>query len=150
MLSGRTGGVLLVRRFCRDDWDWVQEWFRDPVLDQELGPLDDEWLEHVLTDPGSAELVVIRESEPVALVGCVWGPIEHTVSDIAVPRSLRRSGVGSLALRAVLTWRGHPPVSRWVAYVHPSNPAAFGFFTEQGWKHFGIDDGMHTFRLVLT
>ncbi len=142
------GAALLVRRMVRNDWSWVQAWFEDPVLDRELGPLDEEWLEHVLTDDGGVQLVVEAPSgEPFALVGCVWDAdgLEHGITDIAVDPMRRGQGLGRDAVDAVLRWHGHPATARWIAFVDPENTPAFGFFTALGWTYTGRDDLMERF-----
>ncbi|MBU2694430.1 GNAT family N-acetyltransferase [Pimelobacter sp. 30-1] len=111
--------VLLVRRLERPDWAWVQAWFADEVLDRELGPLDTDWLDHVLAD---------------------------VLADPAVDPARRRTGVGAEALTAVTAWPGHPPAEGWIAFVDPDNAPAFAFFAALGWAHEGLDDAMHRFR----
>ena len=39
---------IQLRSVRRDDWEWIQKWFQDERLNNELGPIDEEWLEHVL------------------------------------------------------------------------------------------------------
>ncbi|OBC12092.1 acetyltransferase [Mycobacterium sp. 852013-50091_SCH5140682] len=132
----------------RRDWQWVEQWFRDVELDQRLGPLDEEWLEHVLSDREGVQLVVESVSgTPVALVGCAWDPagFEHGITDLAVCPWTRRTGIGQRALKSVLEWHGHPPATRWVAFVDPDNHAAQAFFSAIGWNPAGIEDGMHRF-----
>lgn len=139
--------ALTVRRLTREDWPWIRSWFEDPVLDRELGPLDEEWLEHVLADIEGVQLVVMDEGEPVALVGCVWDldGVEHGITDIAVDPSKRGVGLGSDAVDAMLAWPGHPESARWLAFVDPENSEAFRFFQALGWTHTGRDDLMERF-----
>ncbi|MGB3476393.1 MAG: GNAT family N-acetyltransferase [Mycobacterium sp.] len=140
---------LRVRAVVRADWNWIAEWFRDPELDRRLGPVDDEWLDYVLSDHDGAQLVVERDTgQPVALAGCVWdrSGTEHGITDFAVDPRLRRSGIGTQALTSVLTWVGHPAAKRWIAFVELDNSAAFNFFSAIGWDAQGIEDGMHRFH----
>lgn len=140
-----------VRPLVRADWPWVQAWFTDATLDRELGPLDEEWLEHVLADQEGVELVVTDGAgAAVALVGVAWDPDgeAHGITDLAVDPGRRRAGLGGHALAVVLAWPGHPPAAGWVAFVDPDNAPAFAFFTRQGWVHDGLDeDEMHRFHL---
>jgi GNAT superfamily N-acetyltransferase len=141
-----------VRRFARPDWPWVRRWFEDETLDRELGPLDTEWLEHVLAERDGVELVVEDGAgSPVALVGVVWDPdgAEHAITDLAVAPDLRRTGVGRTALTEVLGWAGHPPTTGWIAFVDPENAAAFAFFTALGWAYQGVDGEMHRFHRAV-
>lgn len=138
---------LAIRRMVRGDWTWIAAWFADPVLDRELGPLDDDWLEYVLAEAEGAQLVLSDADGPVALVGCVWDPdgIEHGITDIAVDPARRGERIGRRAVDAVVAWPGHPAGERWVAFVDPENLAAFRFFTALGWRHEGRDDLMERF-----
>ncbi|WP_165606021.1 GNAT family N-acetyltransferase [Mycolicibacterium mucogenicum] len=141
---------LRAREMTRRDWQWVEKWFRDAELDQRLGPLDGEWLEHVLSDREGVQLVVETVSgTPVALVGCAWDPAgsEHGITDFAVCPWTRRTGIGQRALKSALGWHGHPPTTRWVAFVDPDNHAAQAFFSATGWHPDGLDDGMYRFSV---
>lgn len=141
---------LDVRRIARADWEWISAWFDDAELDRWLGPMDQEWLEHVLSDREGVQLVVESgEGVPVALMGCAWDPsgTRHGVTDIAVNPRLRRSGIGRQSLAAAITWDAHPPTDGWMAFVDPDNDAAFHFFSTAGWSRQGLDDGMHRFCL---
>ncbi|MEI3843456.1 MULTISPECIES: GNAT family N-acetyltransferase [Microbacterium] len=160
----RPAAPLTVRRFRRSDWGWAQRWFEDETLDRELGPLDEEWLDHVLTETDGVELVVEEPGAgsgtgaPVALIGIVWGgadhgapDLPHAITDLAVDPTRRGSSLGRRALDAALAWPGHPSNDTWVAYVDQENPGAFAFFTAVGWSHRGLDrdpsdeDAMHRF-----
>lgn len=142
--------TLTVRRLNRSDWAWIKSWFRDAELNAELGPLDLEWLDHVLGDHGGVEVVVEESGRPVALVGCVWGDADndHAITDFAVDPARRRAGLGARVLAAVLAWDGHPAPrdgGRWTTYVMEDNRRAHAFFSAQGWTDTGVDEGMHSF-----
>lgn len=141
-----------IRPMTRDDWSWIQSWYQDEAIDRELGPVDDEWLEHVLTAEDGMQFVVEEEHRPAALIGCVWDPrgIEHGITDIAVDPERRGTGIGRRAIEAALAWPGHPPTARWIAFVDPENPAAHRFFTALGWRAEGLDDNMHRFSRAHT
>lgn len=142
------GAVASIRRFTRDDWGWVQKWFEDETLNNELGPLDEEWLEYVLAEESGVQLVYCEaDGSPAALVGCVWDPagIEHGITDLAVNPSRRNKGVGRRALNETLAWSGHPRSKHWVAFVDPENSVAFSFFVALGWQHEGRDGLMERF-----
>lgn len=140
--------MLTVRRFSRADWDWYREWFADRELDRRLGPIDEEWLTHVLEESDGVQLVVEQRGHPVAVVGCVWGApaMGHAITDLAVAPFHRRQGFGSVAVDMTTRWPGHPPTNFWCAYVELDNEPAFDFFTSRGWSYLGVDDGMHAFR----
>jgi Acetyltransferase (GNAT) family len=143
---------LHVRRITRADWEWIRAWFGDEELNRRLGPLDEEWLEHVLSESDGVQLVVnVTDGTPVALAGCAWDPAgsAHAITDLAVCPWMRRSGIGRQALVSVVTWDGHPPTEGWVAFVDPDNHAAFEFFSASEWRRGGLDDGMHRFGLQV-
>lgn len=143
---------LGVRAMTRDDWAWIADWFHDEVLERELGPLDEDWLEYVLADESGVQLVVTMGEHPAALVGCTWDQSEreHGITDLAVDPTRRGTGLGRLAIEVVLAWPGHPPAERWIAFVDQDNPPAHRFFTAIAWSYEGVDDGMHRFSLEGT
>ncbi|WP_353116010.1 GNAT family N-acetyltransferase [Microbacterium sp.] len=142
---------LAARRMTRDDWHWISEWFSDPTLDRELGPLDEEWLDYVLCEEDGVQLVVADENGPVALVGCVWDPrgAEHGITDLAIDPRRRRSGLGGPVVAAVLSWPGHPPTTGWIAFVDPGNDPALRFFPAIGWRDEGPDGEMRRFARAV-
>ncbi|MEH3128969.1 MAG: GNAT family N-acetyltransferase [Mycolicibacterium neoaurum] len=145
------GSVLCTRRIVRADWQWIAAWFGDEELNRRLGPLDEEWLEHVLAESAGVQLVITdADGAPVGLAGCAWGPSDgvHAITDLAVCPWRRRSGLGREVLSAVLSWGDHPPTRGWVAFVDPDNRAAVEFFVAAGWHVDGDEDGMHRFHLV--
>ncbi len=142
------GGPLWTRRMVRADWQWITAWFGDDELNRRLGPLDEEWLDHVLAEPAGVQLVVTDDrGAPVGLAGCAWDPAggAHAITDLAVCPRRRRSGLGSDVVSSVLTWGHHPPARRWVAFVDPDNRAAVAFFAAIGWRLDGLDDEMYRF-----
>ncbi|WP_067166857.1 GNAT family N-acetyltransferase [Microbacterium sp. TNHR37B] len=136
-----------VRRFTRADASWAEGWFADELLDRTLGPYDEEWYTHVLSDTSGAQLVVEQHDGVVALVGVAWGEAHepHVITDLAVNPSRRGEGLGRVAVGAVRSWPGHPPCAGWLAFVEPENDAAAAFFRALGWTDEGVDDGMRRF-----
>lgn len=141
----RADETTAVRMLRASDWGWLSRWFTDPDLANELGPLDAEWLEHVLNDSEGVQLVVEDGAgRPLATVGCTWDPTGHShiITDIAVDPLLRRRGVGRRALDAAIRWPRHPKTGMWTAFVHIDNHAARAFFTALGWTHADTSDEM--------
>lgn len=145
-------GQPLVRPFVAPDWAWTVEWFRDDAINAALGPLDQEWLDAVLSDEGTVQLVVETEGTPVGLVGIAWDPNgdAHVITDIAVTPRTRRRGLGKTVLAAATAWPQHPRARGWVAFVDPSNRGARAFFEAIGWASEGLEDGMYRFRDAAT
>ena len=138
----------VVRWMRREDWSWIQEWYADPVLDHELGPLDDEWLEFVLGEHDGAQLVVEEDGGPVALVGVAWGhdDLPHAITDLAVDPGRRGEGIGRRVVPAVQGSEAVPDDRPLEAYVDPGNVPAAAFFRAIGWSPLGLEDQMLTFR----
>ncbi|TAA60078.1 GNAT family N-acetyltransferase [Shinella sp. JR1-6] len=142
---------MQLRRITPQDWPWIQHWFEDERLNEELGPLDEAWLDHVLHATDGVQLVGVEDGAPAALVGCVWSPEPgglHGITDIAVRPAVRGTGLGRRALAAVVGWDGHPPAAGWMAFVDHENDAAHAFFTALAWTYRGLDDEMHRFELM--
>jgi len=77
---------IQLRSVRRDDWEWIQKWFRDERLNNELGPIDEAWLEYVLGEKDGVELIAEENRSPVAIIGVLWGTKEnpfHVVTDIS-------------------------------------------------------------------
>jgi GNAT superfamily N-acetyltransferase len=138
---------LFVRRFVAADWPWVQRWFDDPILNRALGPLDEDWVRHVTSDPEHVQLVLETEERPIALVGVAWDPDgrSHVITDFAVDPKERRTGLGRRALEASTTGYDHPPARGWIAFVDPDNAKAAAFFLAVGWVDQGMSEGMRQF-----
>jgi ribosomal protein S18 acetylase RimI-like enzyme len=140
-----------LRKFVREDWFWVCEWFKDAQLNRELGPIDELWLHHVLERTDGTQLVAEGKGVPVALIGCEWSVSPqglHGITDIAVAPQLRSLGWGRQAVAKFIEWEGHPASEGWIAFVDPQNTAAQHFLREIGWRYAGEEEGMHRFELV--
>ncbi|MGO2139189.1 MAG: GNAT family N-acetyltransferase [Leucobacter sp.] len=164
--SQGAAGHAVARRMVRSDWEWVQRWFEDETLDKELGPLDNEWLEHVLSETDGVELVIeaahpaTGQRAPIALVGVVWGVPEtdaavdgadapdapagatetgHAITDLAIDPERRGFGLGRIAIDATMAWGDHPATDSWIAFVDQENEGARLFFEAIGWEYEGLD-----------
>ena len=140
---------IRLRRVRRTDWPWLQSWFRDEVLNRELGPINDAWLEHVLIEEDGVQLVAQSKGTPCALVGTLWAPDpcdRNTLTDIAVDPGRRSQGIGRSVLRAVQNWCHVPPGKGWEAFVSARNEPAQLFLRSAGWLAVTQSDGMICFR----
>ena len=138
-----------LRRVNRNDWKWIQNWFEDELLNSELGPVDESWLEHVLGENEGVELIAEENGSPVAIVGVLWGNPYHVVTNIAVYPKLRRTGIGRRILPKVLTWPGHPRTLEWITFVSEENDAAASFFKSLGWVENGVEDLMVRYKFEV-
>ncbi|KAM9863800.1 N-acetyltransferase [Leucobacter sp. BZR 635] len=149
MVHGSQGSAdrVIARRFARADWEWVQRWFEDETLDRELGPLDSDWLDHVLSDSEGVQLVIeaahpsTGRPAPIALVGVVWGGdgTGHAITDLAIDPARRGYGLGRAAIDATIAWPEHPQTDCWIAFVDQENTGARSFFAAIGWTDEGLD-----------
>ncbi|RLV56152.1 GNAT family N-acetyltransferase [Aeromicrobium phragmitis] len=144
---------VTLRRFTAEDWPWLRAWYADPQLNAQLGPLDEDWLHHVLAEHDGVELVASHREAPVAVVGCVWGTGEHpdhVITDLAVAPGRRREGWAAAAVQEFLAWPGHLDAPAWRAYVESGNQVAFAFFESLGWALTETaeerGDDLHLFR----
>lgn len=141
-----------LRTVRRDDWEWLQKWFQDEWLNNELGPIDEAWLEHVLRENDGVELVAEERGKPVAIIGILWSTKNnpfHVVSDIAVDPKLRRKGIGRRVLVNVMTWPGHPSASEWIAFVSKENEVAAFFLKSIGWVEDGVKNHMVRYKFKV-
>ncbi len=137
MTERDVGAALLqVRRFRAEDFPTYRVWYADAVLDRQLGPLDDEWLAHVLADTEGEQWVGVAAGVLVAVLGLVPDAEHDTwvITDIAVDPARRGQGWGRRIVQAVLALPALPPRHRWRAFVAEDNPQAQGFFEALGWQ----------------
>lgn len=130
------------------DWDWMVEWFRDPWLNKELGPIDKEWLQYVLAQSDGVELVATIDQQPIGLVGVSWDSDTeraHVINSLAINPALRRMGFGRRVLKAALQWRGHPETSVWCAFTAKENHTPERLLLSMGWKRDGVQNDLHRF-----
>lgn len=143
-----------LRLFAATDFAEYLSWYADPELNDQLGPMDDEWLDFVLTDKEGRQFSYLEDGRLSAVIGVVPDPDKDVwvVTDLAVNPALRRHGIGRRAIAAVTgcdEFRSRP---RWLAYAMSDNPAAHRFFTALGWQCVAEpegEDGMYSFRRDL-
>ena len=125
-----------IRFFRESDFETFADWFADEKLNAELGPIDQEWLDYILAEEPPSQFACLINNELVAVVGICHAKNEtdnhFVITDIAVAPKLKRTGLGSKALREVIN-RVNPTHS-WLAYVDHENVQAHHFFQSQGWK----------------
>ncbi len=122
--------------FSRAHYDTYRQWFEDTDLNKQLGPIDEEWLMHVLQEEDGQQYAVFHDNVMVGVIG-VKHPFgaynQLTITDIAVQPKMKGKGIGS----AILSELSHqyPGIerNRWVAYVALSNSPAMAFFIKNKW-----------------
>lgn len=124
------------RRFKAEDFAEYKLWFQDALLQRELGPMDDEWLDAVLNEKDGCEYSVVRNRELVAVIGVKFPQAEHPdfyLTDFAIKPSLRGKGFGSQILAELLQLHPIKPHQTWRGFVSCGNEQAKGFFRKNGW-----------------
>ena len=101
-------------------------WFADPELDRHLGPMDQAWLEVVLSQPeaAGATWAAFRGMELVAVVETALDPerrLPAAITAIATKPGLRRQGIGTNVLGQILSLHGSQGILEHVAYVSVHN-----------------------------
>ena len=152
--------MFKIKVFQRTDFSIYQQWFDDPWLNKALGPIDQEWLDYVLSTKEGAQYGVWQKEELIAVIGLVWGNKKHryhTLSDFAVRPDLREKGLGVEVMNYFLQAVQLPEKLPIHAHVMPNNKGAFQFFSKLGWKVLHLpnlsaekvegEDGSYTFEL---
>lgn len=126
---------LWVRRFEARDFPVYRSWYTDPLLDKHLGPMDDEWLAHVMADSVGEQWAIGEAEALVAVIGLAPDP-DHAawvITDFAVDPARRSQGWGRRAWQALLALPTMQTRRHWRAYVAEDNPGAQAFFDALGW-----------------
>ncbi|MCA9370834.1 MAG: GNAT family N-acetyltransferase [Candidatus Peregrinibacteria bacterium] len=128
---------LTFSKFKEEDFTEYKSWYKDNLLNKELGPMDDEWLEHALKERNGQQYSVFQEGKLIAVVGMMF-PIEGYpdlyLTDFAIKPDSRYQGIGSEVLKELI--RLHPLKSgqSWKAVVNVRNTKAAAFFKKHGWS----------------
>lgn len=141
--------AIELREIGENDWSWLINWFRDPWLNRELGPLDQAWLQHVINNSDGVELVAEISEQPIGMIGIAWADNTHPfhgITDLAISPKLRRRGLGRRVLKQAMKWPGHPPTKGWIAFVNKENTPSARLLLSVGWREDGIQDGMKRFK----
>jgi ribosomal protein S18 acetylase RimI-like enzyme len=129
----RTGKRVLamnpeLKRFQQEHFAEYASWFVDHELKHHLGPMDQPWLEAVLSQPESEGITwaVFRDRELVAVVETVFDPenrLSAAITAVATKPSLRRQGIGTTVLRLILSLHKNKGIVEHVAYISIHNTA---------------------------
>ena len=117
---------LAFKRFRREDYVEYASWFIDPEMNRHLGPMDESWLEAVLSQPESAGVTwaVFRGRELVAVVETVFDSeqcLPVGITAIAVKPGFRRQGIGTRVLGQILLYHKNQGLVEHVAYISINN-----------------------------
>lgn len=143
-----------MRHFIRDDFETYRSWYANPDLNRELGPIDTEWLEHVMSETPVRQFSFVEKNVLIAVIG-TEGPkpdeTSHYITDIAVDPSRKRNGIATRALNLLIeNHREIPsPPESWIAWVDADNDIALRFFHRSGWQRSSHPDDDNMFQLTL-
>ena len=124
-------------KFKAEDFDEYKSWYKDALLNKELGPMDDKWLEHVLEEKDGCEYGVFRGKELIAVIGIKY-PVEkypdYYLTDFAIKPDLRYRGIGSEVLKELMRLRPLKSRQSWKAFINVRNAKAVAFSMKNGWS----------------
>ncbi len=136
--------VLKFLPFRREFYDEYASWFSNPELNRHLGPMGNDWLEAVLSEPESdgATWAVFRDKELVGVVEIKYPTgyqMPAGITAVAVKPALRGQGIGSEIVREILSRDHAKGLLDHVGYVSPGNPGAQRFLEKLGFARIGVD-----------
>lgn len=129
--------TLRFSQFSIDDFTEYKSWFVDPELNAELGPMDDKWLQAVITEHNGVEYSVFDEVGLIGVVGILFPDIEHPayyITDIAIRPNAKKMGIGTQILRQLMSMHQLENGQCWKAFVDYENQPAIIFFKKNGWS----------------
>lgn len=123
-------------KFRESDFSAYQSWFSDPQLNQQLGPLDEDWLDYILADATGQQFSFTHFNALIAVAG-ISSPTAHfpyyVVTDLTVRPDLRMQGLGRIILKLLPSMVRRGCAQVWRANVNPNNTAAIQLFEKSGW-----------------
>ena len=116
------------RHFQLEHYPEYASWFVEPELNRQLGPMDKNWLDAVLSEPESIGVTwaVFHDNEMVAVVETVFDPKNQAraaIPALATRPDLRRQGIATAALQLILSYHRHKGITEHVAYISIDNTA---------------------------
>lgn len=130
---------LSFSRFHPNDFEEYLSWFADPELNQHLGPMEanDPWLEYVMSNQEGTDFAVYRDGEMVAEIGLLFPNQENPayyITNLAIKPELRRQGIGSLVLSAIIILYPLQIGVSWRCFIHKDNHKTKAFLEKTQWK----------------
>lgn len=138
--------------FERAHFPEYKSWYKDVELNTHLGPMDDEWLEHVLDDEHGCEYSVVQEEKMVAVVGITFPVPDHPyyfLTDLAVHPNSRGTGIGSKALQLLMQKFPLQEGETWRVVINQQNTKAQSFFEKNGWQLISNEPDEHGMLMFM-
>jgi RimJ/RimL family protein N-acetyltransferase len=141
---------LELKRFQQEHSVEYASWFVDPELNRYLGPMDQDWLDAVLSQPESAGVTwaVFRDRELVAVIETVFDPenrLPAAITAIATKPSLRLQGIGTTVLGLILSLHNKQGIFEHVAYISINNTAGKRCIEKAGFVPITSEPDQHDF-----
>jgi RimJ/RimL family protein N-acetyltransferase len=119
---------LQFRRFQLEYYPEYASWFVDPELNRQLGPMDKDWLDAVLSEAESEGVTwaVFRENEMIAVVETFFDlrdQLAVIITGLATKPPFRGQGIGTAVLRMILSYHQHRGITKHIAYISVNNSA---------------------------
>ena len=123
--------------FQQEHYSEYTRWYVDAELNHRLGPMDQTWLNAVLTETPSdgATWVVFRAAELVAVVEIAFGSQNHStafITAIAIKPTLRQQGIGKAVLHQLLSKNKSQGITDHIAFISVDNIAGRRCFEKVG------------------
>ena len=128
--------TIQYHKFRESYFPIYRSWFTDAELNKQLGPLDENWLDYILTDTTGDQFCFTHFDDLIAVAGIYFSTQDHpynVVTDIAVRPDLRRRGLGCLILKLLPSMVREGGAQDWRANINPNNTAAIQLFEKSGW-----------------
>jgi RimJ/RimL family protein N-acetyltransferase len=140
-IEGNDTMDLVFKRFEREHYPEYKSWFSDPYLNRQLGPMDEDWLDAVLSELPSegATWAVFRGNEMVAVLECVFDPsrkLPAGITALATKPALRQGGIGTAVLQTILVRHSGQGIAEHIAYISIGNKAGQRCFEKSGFLLF--------------
>ncbi len=137
-------------RFRRENFLEYKSWYNDADLNKWLGPMDDDWIDYVLSESDGIEYAVYKSEEMIAVIGFKFPTSEYPayfITDFAIKPSMRSKGIGSMILQELVELHQDMP---WYAFIDAANTRVISFFEKNNWKRSSTEPdehGMLAFKL---
>jgi RimJ/RimL family protein N-acetyltransferase len=135
---------LEFKKFQQEYYADYYSWFTDPMLNRELGPmeqdtLEEEWLTSTLAESDSEGITwaIFRNNKLVAVAEVFFDPGDSDrahIRSIAVQPALRGQGLGVGVLQHILKLNYRRGIHRHTALIMPANFASQRCFAKVGFK----------------
>lgn len=126
--------ALEIRPFTASDFELYSSWCTDEQIAKYIGPIDREWLEHVLDSDDGAEFTFWHDGTMIAEVGILFPTSDISsavITNITINPDHQRKGWGSRVMDTLIAHCND--YSSWHCYVDQSNYRAQRFFESKNW-----------------